>query len=46
MFESKDIGLQLLQSTRNSLVKIGMTLAILKMPGKIPIENDLLTNSA
>ena len=37
MFESKDIRLQLFQSTRDSLLKIEMTLAILKISGKIPL---------
>ena len=35
-----------MQSTRDSLLKIGMTLAILKISGKIPLWNDLLINSA
>ena len=41
MFQSKDIGLKLLQSTGDSLIKIGM-----KISGKTPLWNDFLINSA
>ena len=41
MLESKEIGLQLLQSKRVSLLKIGTTLAILHIFGNTPVLNDL-----
>ena len=41
MFQSKDIGLKLLQSTGDSLLNIGM-----KTSGKRPLWNDFLISSA
>ena len=41
MLESKEIGLQLLQSNHVSLLKIGTTLANLHIFGNTPVLNDL-----
>ena len=41
MLESKEIGLQLLQSNHVSLLKIGATLANLHIFGNTPVLNDL-----
>ena len=42
MFESKEVGLKLLQSSRVSVLKIGTSLATLNIFGNTPVMNDLL----
>ena len=44
--ERRKIGLQLLQTTLDSLLKIGITLAIFKMLGNTPLWKALLINFA
>ena len=45
MFDSREIGLLLLQSILDSALKMGTTFAILKTFGDVPLKNDLLISS-
>ena len=45
MFDSREIGLLLLQSILDSALKMGTTVAILKTFGDVPLKNDLLISS-
>ena len=45
MFDSREIGLLLLQSILDSALKMGTTFAILKTFGNVPLKNDLLISS-
>ena len=45
MFDSREIGLQLLQSILDSALKMGTTFAILKTFGNVPLKNQLLISS-
>ena len=42
MFKRSNIGLQLLQSNLESVLKIGITCASLQVSGNIPLEMELL----
>ena len=45
ILESNEIGRQLLQLMWSSFLKIGITFAVFKLPGKIPVENGKLAIS-
>ena len=45
MFDSREIGLLLLESILDSALKMGTTFAILKTFGDVPLKNDLLISS-
>ena len=45
MFDSREIGLWLLQSILDSASKMGFTFAILTTFGNIPLKNNLLISS-